>query len=74
VGPRAGLDAVAWRKIFHPLPGLESPSIQPVAQRYTTVPNIGETLLFSSLLFSSLLFSSLLFSREPRPFTTYQTE
>jgi hypothetical protein len=36
MGPRAGLDAVAERKNSQPLPGLETPIIQPVAQRYTT--------------------------------------
>jgi hypothetical protein len=35
VCPRAGLDAVAKTK-SQPLPGLEPPIIQPVAQRYTT--------------------------------------
>jgi hypothetical protein len=34
-GPRAGLNAVAKRN-SQPLPGLESPIIQPEAQRYTT--------------------------------------
>jgi hypothetical protein len=32
VNPRAGLDAVAKRKKFHPLPGIEHRVIQPVAQ------------------------------------------
>jgi hypothetical protein len=36
VRPRAGLDAVEKRKNSQPLPGLEPPIIQPVAQRYTT--------------------------------------
>jgi hypothetical protein len=36
VGLRAGLDAVVKKKISRPLPGLEPPIIQPVAQRYTT--------------------------------------
>jgi hypothetical protein len=36
VSPRTGMDAVARKKILHPLPELEPPIIQPVAQRYTT--------------------------------------
>jgi hypothetical protein len=35
VDPRSGLDEVA-RKNSQPLPGLEPPIIQPIAQRYTT--------------------------------------
>jgi hypothetical protein len=35
VGPRAVLEAVVKRKNSQPLPGLETPIIQPVAQRYT---------------------------------------
>jgi hypothetical protein len=37
VDPRAGLDAVVEKKNSHPLPGLEPPIIQPVAQRYRDV-------------------------------------
>jgi hypothetical protein len=36
VGPRAGLDAVAKRKILNPSRDLEHPIIQPVVERYTT--------------------------------------
>jgi hypothetical protein len=40
VGPRAGLDAVVKRKIPSlPLPRLEPPIIQLVAERYTTGEN-----------------------------------
>jgi hypothetical protein len=35
VGPKADLDTVAKRKNSQPLPGLEPPIIQPIAQRYT---------------------------------------
>jgi hypothetical protein len=35
-GFRAGLDAVVKKKNFQPLPGLETPIIQPVAQSYIT--------------------------------------
>jgi hypothetical protein len=35
VGPRTGLDAVVEEGISQPLPGLEPPFIQAVAQRYT---------------------------------------
>jgi hypothetical protein len=36
VDPRAGLNTVVKRKIPNALPGLEPPTIQSVAQRYTT--------------------------------------
>jgi hypothetical protein len=36
VGSRAVLDAVVKRKNPQPLPGVEPPIIQPVAQRFTT--------------------------------------
>jgi hypothetical protein len=36
VGTKAGVDAVVRRKISQPLPRLELPIFQPVAQRYTT--------------------------------------
>jgi hypothetical protein len=45
VGPRADLDAVVKRKILSPLPSLEPPIIQPVAQRYTTELNVLNYLL-----------------------------
>jgi hypothetical protein len=45
VGLRAGVDVVAKRKNSQPLPGLEPPIIQPVAQRYTT-----ELLLVTKIL------------------------
>jgi len=41
-GPRAGLEAVVKKKNSQPLPGLESPIIQTVAQRYTTEGVLGE--------------------------------
>jgi hypothetical protein len=36
VDPRTGPDAVGVEKNSQPLPGLEHPIIQPVAQRYNT--------------------------------------
>jgi hypothetical protein len=48
MGLETGLDAVVKRKVFQPLPGLEPPVIQPVAQRYTIEPLIypGSCLLY----------------------------
>jgi hypothetical protein len=55
VGSRAGLDAVLKRKISLLLPGLEPPTIQPVAQRYTT--ELSRLLLkLDSVEYSKLLY------------------
>jgi hypothetical protein len=60
VGPRTGLDSVLKSKSSQPLPGLEPPFIQPVAQRYKT--EIPWLFLFMNLELLFLLWLTKLFS------------
>jgi hypothetical protein len=48
VDPRAGLDAVAKRKILSPCRDSNPPIIQPVVQRYTT--ELSRLLILESVL------------------------
>jgi hypothetical protein len=59
VGPRAGLDEAVKRKTSQPLPGLEPPIIQPVAQSYTADVSRLKVIIYQPISLSSSLVQKL---------------